>query len=87
MLTVGAVSARPLLHEPPAGVVRASRRPDEFKQLLRVPTTKRVSFIVLTSSDEDFQAAQWGEDAEAARRTERNRTEARALDLWFAALA
>jgi chaperone required for assembly of F1-ATPase len=40
----------------------------------------------LSRIDEDFQAAQWGEDAEAARRTERNRAEARALDLWFDAL-
>lgn len=36
--------------------------------------------------DEAFQAAQWGEDAEAARRTERHRAEARALDLWFGAI-
>ncbi len=40
----------------------------------------------LSRIDEDFQAAQWGEDAEAARRTERNRMEARAIDLWFDAL-
>ncbi len=37
--------------------------------------------------DESFQASRWGEDAEAARRTERGRAEARALDLWFSALA
>jgi chaperone required for assembly of F1-ATPase len=41
----------------------------------------------LSRIDEEFQAAHWGEDAEAARRTERNRAEARALDLWFDALA
>jgi chaperone required for assembly of F1-ATPase len=40
----------------------------------------------LSRIDEEFQAQQWGEDAEAARRTERNRAEARALDLWFDAL-
>jgi chaperone required for assembly of F1-ATPase len=40
----------------------------------------------LSRIDEEFQAAQWGEDAEAARRTERHRAEARALDLWFDAL-
>lgn len=40
----------------------------------------------LSRIDEDFQAAQWGEDAEAVRRTERNRAEAKALDLWFDAL-
>jgi chaperone required for assembly of F1-ATPase len=40
----------------------------------------------LSRIDEEFQAAQWGEDAEAASRTERNRAEARALDLWFDAL-
>jgi chaperone required for assembly of F1-ATPase len=40
----------------------------------------------LSRIDEAFQVAQWGEDAEAARRTERNRAEARALDLWFDAL-
>jgi len=36
--------------------------------------------------DEAHQAAHWGEDAEAVRRTESARAEARALDLWFAAL-
>ena len=41
----------------------------------------------LSRIDEAFQAEQWGEDAEAARRTERSRAEARALDLWFDALA
>jgi chaperone required for assembly of F1-ATPase len=40
----------------------------------------------LSRIDEAFQAQQWGEDAEAARRTDRNRAEARALDLWFDAL-
>ena len=40
----------------------------------------------LSRIDEAFQAEQWGEDAEAARRTDRNRAEARALDLWFEAL-
>jgi chaperone required for assembly of F1-ATPase len=40
----------------------------------------------LSRIDEEFQVAQWGEDAEAARRTERHRAEARALDLWFDAL-
>lgn len=37
--------------------------------------------------DEAFQAEQWGEDAEAARRTELGRANAAALDQWFAALA
>lgn len=41
----------------------------------------------LSRIDEEFQAQQWGEDAEAVRRTERNRAEAKALDLWFDALA
>ncbi len=41
----------------------------------------------LSRIDEVFQASQWGEDAEAVRRTARNRAEARALDLWFGALA
>ena len=36
--------------------------------------------------DEIFQAEQWGEDAEAVKRTERNRAEAHALDLWLDAL-
>ncbi|HVY90696.1 MAG TPA: ATP12 family protein [Hyphomonadaceae bacterium] len=40
----------------------------------------------LSRIDEAFQAAQWGEDAEAARRTDRTRAEARALDLWLDAL-
>jgi chaperone required for assembly of F1-ATPase len=40
----------------------------------------------LSRIDEEFQAQQWGEDAEAMRRTERSRAEARALDLWFDAL-
>ena len=40
----------------------------------------------LSRIDEAFQAQQWGEDAEATRRTERTRAEARALDLWFDAL-
>jgi len=37
--------------------------------------------------DEAYQAAHWGEDAEAIRRTTSARAEARALDQWFAALA
>lgn len=37
--------------------------------------------------DEAFQAAQWGEDAEAARAADRTRAEARALDLWLDALS
>ncbi|MEQ1609799.1 MAG: ATP12 family protein [Hyphomonadaceae bacterium] len=41
----------------------------------------------LSRIDEVFQAERWGEEAEAVRRTERNRAEARALDLWFGALA
>lgn len=41
----------------------------------------------LSRIDEAFQASQWGEDAEAVKRTERHRAEARALDLWFGALA
>ncbi len=40
----------------------------------------------LSRIDEAFQAEQWGEDAEAAKRTERGRAEAAALDRWFAAL-
>ncbi|MEP7211131.1 MAG: ATP12 family protein [Alphaproteobacteria bacterium] len=36
--------------------------------------------------DEAFQASLWGEDAEAARRRDAVRTEARTLDLWFDAL-
>jgi chaperone required for assembly of F1-ATPase len=36
--------------------------------------------------DEVFQAEQWGEDAEAVKRTARNRAEAHALDLWLDAL-
>ena len=40
----------------------------------------------LSRLDEAYQAEHWGEDAEAVRRTESARAEARALDLWFAAL-
>lgn len=40
----------------------------------------------LSRIDEDFQARQWGEDAEAVTRAERLKDEARALDLWFGAL-
>jgi chaperone required for assembly of F1-ATPase len=40
----------------------------------------------LSRIDEAYQASKWGEDAEAVRRTERARAEARALDLWFRAL-
>ncbi len=40
----------------------------------------------LSRIDEEFQAEHWGEDAEAARRTQRQRAEARALDLWFGAI-
>lgn len=40
----------------------------------------------LSRIDETFQAAQWGEDPEAARAADRTRAEARALDLWFDAL-
>ena len=36
--------------------------------------------------DEAFQTERWGEDSEAAKRTERGRAEAAALDAWFAAL-
>lgn len=36
--------------------------------------------------DEAYQVEQWGEDSEAAKRTERGRAEAAALDAWFAAL-
>ncbi len=36
--------------------------------------------------DEAFQVERWGEDVEAAKRTERGRAEAAALDTWFAAL-
>jgi chaperone required for assembly of F1-ATPase len=36
--------------------------------------------------DETFQASLWGEDAEAVRRRDAARDEARALDLWFDAL-
>jgi chaperone required for assembly of F1-ATPase len=41
----------------------------------------------LSRIDEAYQASHWGEDAEAVRRTESARAEARALDQWFAALA
>ena len=41
----------------------------------------------LSRIDEAYQASQWGEDAEAVRRTESARVDARALDMWFAALA
>lgn len=41
----------------------------------------------LSRIDEAYQESQWGQDAEAVRRTERARAEARALDLWFGALA
>lgn len=41
----------------------------------------------LSRIDEAFQNEQWGEDAEAARRTQQGRREAAALDQWFAALA
>ena len=40
----------------------------------------------LSRIDEAFQAAQWGEDAEAVQRADRHRAEARALDLWFEAI-
>jgi len=40
----------------------------------------------LSRIDEAFQNEQWGEDSEAARRTELGRREAAALDRWFAAL-
>jgi chaperone required for assembly of F1-ATPase len=40
----------------------------------------------LSRIDEAYQATQWGEDAEAARRTEGARAEARALDKLFSAL-
>jgi chaperone required for assembly of F1-ATPase len=40
----------------------------------------------LSRIDEAYQAEKWGEDREAARRTERTRAEARALDLWLDAL-
>lgn len=36
--------------------------------------------------DEIYQAEKWGEDAEAVKRTERNRAEANAIDLWLDAL-
>jgi chaperone required for assembly of F1-ATPase len=41
----------------------------------------------LSRIDEAFQNEQWGEDAEAARRTALGRREAAAMDVWFAALA
>jgi chaperone required for assembly of F1-ATPase len=40
----------------------------------------------LSRIDEAFQASQWGEDAEAVRRADRHRAEARALDIWFGAI-
>jgi chaperone required for assembly of F1-ATPase len=40
----------------------------------------------LSRIDEAFQTERWGEDSEAARRTERGRAEAAALDAWFATL-
>jgi chaperone required for assembly of F1-ATPase len=45
-----------------------------------------VEAFELSRIDEAFQASQWGEDAEAIRRTETARAEARALDQWFAAI-
>ena len=41
----------------------------------------------LSRIDEAFQIEQWGEDAEAAKRTARGREEAAALDAWFAVLS
>jgi chaperone required for assembly of F1-ATPase len=41
----------------------------------------------LSRLDEIFQAERWGEDAEAAQRTEQLRAEAKSLDRWFEALA
>nr|WP_314438596.1 ATP12 family protein [uncultured Brevundimonas sp.] len=41
----------------------------------------------LSRIDELFQEEQWGEDAEAAERTEARRAEAVLLERWFAALA
>ncbi len=41
----------------------------------------------LSRIDEAYQASLWGEDAEAARRTEGARAEARALGQWFSALS
>lgn len=43
--------------------------------------------LELSRLDEIFQAEQWGEDGEAAKRVENQRREARALDAWLAALA
>jgi chaperone required for assembly of F1-ATPase len=40
----------------------------------------------LARIDEEFQAGLWGEDAEATSRAAFTREEARALDVWFAAL-
>lgn len=40
----------------------------------------------LSRIDEAFQTERWGEDSEVARRTERGRAEAAALDAWFATL-
>ncbi len=45
------------------------------------------SAFELSRLDEIFQAEQWGEDGEAAKRVESQRREARALDDWLAALA
>jgi chaperone required for assembly of F1-ATPase len=47
---------------------------------------KAVEAHAVARVDEDYQESQWGQDAEAARRTERTRSEAAALDLWFDAL-
>lgn len=43
--------------------------------------------LEISRVDEIFQAEQWGEDGEAAKRAENQRREARALDAWLAALA
>jgi chaperone required for assembly of F1-ATPase len=43
--------------------------------------------LEISRVDEIFQAEQWGEDGEAAKRVENQRREARALDAWIAALA
>jgi chaperone required for assembly of F1-ATPase len=45
-----------------------------------------VEAFELSRIDEAYQAAQWGEDAEATRAANRARAEARALDLWLDAL-
>ena len=74
-----------LFRERPAELLAHFRSP-----ACRLPESLREPFISdlakAIADAEAYQAEHWGEDAEAVRRTESARAEARALDLWFAAL-